>query len=139
MKEYVPEQERCLVQYLGLKEARTLFENEATWTAHCGMSSIHHQQWCVGRMHGFAAKDCSWVMIHSTSFVVPGLSHMLDHSYYFFGSSFFSLSYSVFMKSSESCFPISVLLVVPRTYCPLTECRYPRTSCHPLTSLSFET
>src|SRR2546427_789785 len=45
------------------------------------MSSIHHPQWCVGRMHRYAAKGCSWVMIHSMSFAVPGLSHMLDHSW----------------------------------------------------------
>src|SRR6266487_717957 len=80
MKSHFPEQEICLVQYLWLKEAQTLFENEATWTAHCGMSSIQHQQWCAGRRHWYAAKGCSWVMIYSTSFAVPGLSRMLDHS-----------------------------------------------------------
>src|SRR6266852_8374258 len=81
MKDHVPEQESCLVQHLGLKEVRTLLENEATWTAHCGTSSIEHQQWCVGRRHRYAAKGCSWLMIHSTFFAVPGLSHMLDHSW----------------------------------------------------------
>src|SRR6266516_615708 len=80
MKEHFPEQESCLVQHLGLKEARTFFENEVTWTAHCGTSSIEHQQWCVGRRHRYAAKGCSWVMIHSTSFAVPGPSHRFDHS-----------------------------------------------------------
>src|SRR6266487_1071191 len=80
MKEHVPEQESCLVQRVGLKETPTFFENGATWIAYCGMHRIHHQQWCVGRMHRYAAAGCSWLMIHSMSFAVLGLWHMFDHS-----------------------------------------------------------
>src|SRR5438270_14065043 len=80
MKYHFLEQESCLVGQLGLKEAQTLFEREATWTAHGGMHRIHHQQSYADHRHRCAAKGCSWVMIHSTSFAVLGLSHVLDHS-----------------------------------------------------------